>query len=355
MSIRSAFLRAAPVAVILAAAPATAQSALLTLPDVSQQARVGQRIGLTDITVVYHRPMVAGRMIFGGVVPYGEVWRAGANANTTVEFTDPVTVEGHSLAPGIYGLHMIPGERSWIVIFSKNHTSWGSFSYDSTEDALRVTVAPRTIAPQEVLTYAFDDPTPRSVVLTMQWEKTAVPVRIDIDTPHLVAQSLRNQLRGRAIVEWPAWEEVANFLLQNSLDAKEALADADRSIAIEDRFENEITRARALTALGRAAEASAAQTRALSLGSQRQVYEFGRSLQRLGQQSVALQVYRDDAKKHPGTWYSHLEATRIAVGSKDFDTASREIGLALASSPADMKSTVADLQRQIAERVDINR
>jgi hypothetical protein len=355
MRIRLTLLCVAPIAATLAATPAAAQSAMLTLPDVSQQARVAQRIGLTDITVVYHRPLVAGRRIFGGVVPYGEVWRAGANANTTVEVTDPVTVEGHALARGIYGLHMIPGERSWIVIFSRNHTSWGSFSYDSTEDALRVTVVPRSIAPREVLTYAFDDPTPRSVVLTMQWDRTAVPLHIDIDTPHLVAQSLRDQLRGRAGAEWPAWEEVANFLLQNSLDAGEALRDADQSIAIEDRFENEITRARALTALGRTADASAAQARALSLGNQRQVYEFGRSLQRLGQQGAALQVYRDDARKHPGTWISHQEAARIAVGAGDYDAAAREIALALGSAPAGERATIADLQRQIAERVDINR
>lgn len=355
MRIRSLLFAVTPIAAMLCAAPVAAQSAMLTLPDVSQGARVTQRIGLTDITVAYHRPMVAGRKIFGGVVPYGEVWRAGANLNTTIEVTDPITVEGHPLAAGIYGLHMIPGERSWTVIFSKNSTSWGSFTYDSTEDALRVTVAPRSIAPQEVLTYAFDDPTPRTVVLTMQWEKTAVPIRIDVDTPHLVAQSLRNQLRGRVQVEWPAWEEVANYLLQNSLGADEALRDADQSIAIEDRFENEITRARALTALGRMAEASAAQVKALSLGNQRQVYEFGRSLQRLGQQGAALQVYRDDMKKHPGTWTSHQEAARIAVGANDYDTALREIGLALADAPASEKPTIADLQRQITQRVDINR
>src|SRR5216110_3189837 len=115
----------------------------LKLPDVSQAAEVKQRIALTDITIKYHRPLVKGRKIWGGLVPYGKVWRAGANENTTIDFSDPVSVEGQPLAKGIYGLHLIPGENEWTVIFSKNSSSWGSFSYDKAEDALRVTVKPQ--------------------------------------------------------------------------------------------------------------------------------------------------------------------------------------------------------------------
>src|SRR5579871_2935493 len=120
-----------------------AQSALLDVPRQSQHAVVMQRIGVTDITINYHRPEVNKRTIFGGVVPYGEVWRAGANENTTIRFTDPVTIEGKPLDPGTYGMHMIPGEKEWTVIFSKMSTAWGSFSYDPKEDALRVTVTPQ--------------------------------------------------------------------------------------------------------------------------------------------------------------------------------------------------------------------
>jgi hypothetical protein len=103
-----------------------AQSALLNLPDASQRARITQRIGITDITIDYHRPLVRGRKIFGGLQAYGQVWRAGANYNTTIEFGDPVTVEGQPLSKGVYGLHLIPGETSWVVIFSKNSTSWAA-------------------------------------------------------------------------------------------------------------------------------------------------------------------------------------------------------------------------------------
>jgi len=109
-------------------AQASRQSALLKLPDASPAASVAQRIGITDITIASHRPLVRGRKIFGGLVAYGQVWRAGANQNTTTEFTDPVSIEGQSLRKGIYGLHLVPGEGSWVVIFSKNSSSWGSFT-----------------------------------------------------------------------------------------------------------------------------------------------------------------------------------------------------------------------------------
>lgn len=334
---------------------ANAQSAMLKLPDVSQRARATQRIGLTDITIEYHRPLVAGRTIFGGLEPYGRVWRAGANYNTTIEFTDPVSVEGHPIAKGVYGLHMIPGESSWVVIFSRNSTSWGSFSYDSTEDALRVTVRPQPAAPHEVLTYDFDDPTPRSVVVSMHWDRVAVPFRVDVDVPHLVAQSLRNQLRDRAQSEWQAWEEAANYLLENGLGADEALRFADESIQIEDRFENEITKARALTALGRTDEARAVQAKALATGTQRQVYAFGRGLQRLGQQDAALTIYRADIKRDPSSWIAHQEAARVAVAARDFDTAVKELRLALGVAPPGAKASLADLLTQVQHRIDINR
>src|SRR5215470_10868580 len=147
------------VAIVCAFAPVTpAQSALLDLPRDSQHAQITQKIGITNITINYHRPLAKGRKVFGGLEPYGKVWRAGANENTTIEFSDPVAVEGNPLAKGTYGLHMIPGEQEWTVIFSKAATSWGSFTYDQKEDALRVAVKPQPSEFHEALTYDFDDP-----------------------------------------------------------------------------------------------------------------------------------------------------------------------------------------------------
>src|SRR5437879_11124393 len=131
--------------ILAVATPVFAQNDL-NLPDASQAAEVKQRIALTDITIKYHRPLVNGRKIWGGLVPYGKVWRAGANENTTIEFSDPVSVEGQPLAKGEYGLHMIPNPDSWTETFSKTNTAWGSYSYNQDEDALRVNVKPRPLA-----------------------------------------------------------------------------------------------------------------------------------------------------------------------------------------------------------------
>ena len=334
---------------------ALAQSAILNLPRSSQHARLTQRIGLTDITVDFHRPLVAGRKIFGGLQAYGQVWRAGANENTTFEISDPVTIEGQPLPKGIYGLHMIPGESSWIVIFSKNYTSWGSFTYDKAEDALRVTVTPKTIANQEALTYEFDDPGPNSAVVVMRWEKVAVPFKVEVNTNEITERSLRNQLRARAQFEWQPWMEAANYLLANKLSAEEAAKDAQTSIDIEDRFENEITKSRALGTLGRNNEAKAARDKAIAMGTQLQVQSFARGLQAQGRQEEALELFRINIKKDPNSWVAHNETARLAVAKGDFDTALKEMKLAASLAPDSLKGPHEDLVRRLQNKEDINK
>src|ERR1700734_2598855 len=168
---------------------ATGETLMLDLPRQSQHALVMQRIGITDITVNYHRPLANGRQIWGKLVPYGQVWRAGANENTTITFTDPVTIEGQSLDKGTYGLHMIPGENEWTVIFSKMSTAWGSFSYKQDEDALRVTVKPHAAEFHDALTYDFDDVKPDSTVITLSWDKVAVPFKVVVNVTNIVEAS----------------------------------------------------------------------------------------------------------------------------------------------------------------------
>jgi tetratricopeptide (TPR) repeat protein len=343
------------VAALTSAAAVRAQSAILNLPRVSQHARSTQRIGITDITIDYNRPLVAGRKIFGVLQAYGQVWRAGANENTTIEFSDPVTVESHPLPKGAYGLHMVPGETSWIIIFSKNSTSWGSFTYDQSEDALRVTVKPQTIANQEALLYDFDDPTLNSTVITMRWEKVAVPFKVEVNTPHIVEQSLRSQLRARAQFEWQPWMEAANYLLANNLSAEEAIKYADQSIGIEDRFENEITKSQAFAMLGHKQDAIAARDKAVALGSQAQVHTFARGLQAQGRQDEALELFHVNIKKDENSWVAHNEFARIAVTKGDFATAVREMKLAAAASPEALKGQHADLVRRLENNDDINK
>jgi len=200
-----------------------AQSALLDLPRDSQHSVVTQRIGITDITINYHRPLVKGRTIWGKVVPYNEVWRAGANENTTITLTDAASIEGKPLAKGTYGLFMIPGQNQWTVIFSKVHTAWGNFTYNQADDALRITVKPQASDPHEALTFDFDDVKADSAMATLRWEKVAIPFKIDVNVHDIVQASLHNQLQGLAQYTWEGWDDAATYLLTSKYDLDEAL------------------------------------------------------------------------------------------------------------------------------------
>ncbi len=169
----------------------------IRLPESSPAASAGQTVGITDIAISYHRPAVNKRKIWGGLVPYNVIWRAGANENTTLSFTTPVKVEGQTLPAGTYALYMIPTASQWTVIFSKFAGDWGAYNYDPSEDAARVTVTPQPMTDsQERLVYTFDDLTPSSVVASLRWEKLRVPFKIEVDVPATVRASIRNELRG---------------------------------------------------------------------------------------------------------------------------------------------------------------
>jgi hypothetical protein len=215
-----------------------AQATELNLPTLSQRAVVTQRIGLTDITILYHEPLVGGRELWGKIIPYGKVWRAGANENTTIAFVDDVSVEGKPLPAGTYGLHMIPNEDHWTIIFSKNSTSWGSFSYDEKEDALRVDVKPQPAEFREAMTYTFDDIKPESAAATLRWDKLAVPFHISVDVKAITERSIRNQLRNTGGFTWAGFDEAATWCLDGNCSLEQALKWEDTSIQNEERFEN---------------------------------------------------------------------------------------------------------------------
>lgn len=336
---------------------ARGQSALLDLPRESQHATIMQRIGVTDVTINYHRPQVKGRKVFGpgSAQPYGDVWRAGANENTTIQFSNDVTVEGKPLPKGVYGLHMIPGESDWTVIFSRNSTSWGSFTYDPAEDALRVTVKSHPAEMEEALAYDFDGVRQNEATIVMRWEKVAVPIHVETDTQAAVLASLHNQLRSRAQYEWPSWSEASEYLMDNKMSSDEALKDANRSIQIEDRFENEMDKARALDLLSRKDEAVAARNKAMNLGSQQQLHTYGRQLQQQKKYDDALEVFRANIKKDPNSWVAHNELARLAVAKGDYDTAVKEMKLAATGVPEAAKPQIDTLVKRLQNKEDINK
>src|SRR3984893_591612 len=331
------------------------QATELNLPTLSQRAVVTQRIGLTDITIVYHAPLAGGRTLFGTTVPYGQVWRAGANENTTIAFTDDVSVEGHPLPAGAYGLHMIPNADQWTIIFSKNSTSWGSFSYDENEDALRVNVKPQTGEPREALAYTFDDMKPDSTTVTLRWGKVAVLFHISVDVDSIAERSIRNQLRGTGGFTWAGYDEAANWSLDNNYKLDEALKWEDTSIQNEERFENLETKSRILDALGKKQESAAMLTRALDKADAIQLYVYARGLQRQKQQEKAFELYRRDAKKFPDHWITHLGTARVASGSGNFDEAVKEMKLSIAAAPDQQKKFLQPMLKRLEAKDDINK
>lgn len=352
--VKTPFLTFAASIATLLATPASAQG-FLDLPRESQRAMVQQRIGVTDLTIRYHRPLVKGRKIWGTLVPYGDVWRAGANENTTFECSDPITVEGHALAKGTYGLHMIPGEKEWTVIFSKSSQAWGSYTYSQAEDALRVTVKPKASELHEALAYDFDDLKPASAVVALRWEKLAVPFKVEVNVNDTAVASLRNQVRGFYKFTWEGWDEAANYLLDNKGSTEEALADANQSIAVEERFDNLMTRAKALDALGKKDEAAASRAKALPIGSPLQLHSYGRELQGKGQQEQAFEIFRTNIKRNPDHWLAHNEAARIACSKKDFEGAVKEMKTALTGAPSEFKGQVQSMIKRLEAKEDINK
>jgi tetratricopeptide (TPR) repeat protein len=343
------------VSVVMMASAAQAQSSVLDLPRQSQHARLMQRIGITDITIDYHRPLVAGRKVWGGLVPWGQVWRAGANENTTITFTDQVTVEGKPLAKGIYGLHMIPGEKEWTVIFSRQAAAWGSFTYDEKEDALRVTVKPQTADMHEALAYDFDDVKPNAATITLRWEKVAVPFKVEVNTNEVVTASLHNQLRGLSQYTFEGWDDAANYFLQAKTNLDEALKYSDRSIQVEERFDNMMTKANVLEALNRKEEAAAVRAKAIPLGTAVQIHGYGRQLQTQGKQQQAFDLYRANMKKNPDHWTAHNEAARLACAEGKFDDAVKHMKMSVSAAPDQFKSPLEALVKRLEAKEDINR
>ncbi|MFY9700735.1 MAG: DUF2911 domain-containing protein [Terriglobales bacterium] len=331
-----------------------AQSMLLDLPLQSQRAEVSQRIGITDITINYHRPLVNERKVWGGLVPYGQVWRAGANLNTTITFSDPVTIEGKALDKGTYGLHMIPNADEWTIIFSKNSTSWGAFTYDEKEDALRVTVKPKAADMHNALTYDFDELKPDSAVVELEWEKVAVPFKVSVDVHDLVEASLKKQLRNLSQYTWQSWDDAANYLLAEKVDLDGALIYANKSIENEDRFDNEDTKAKVLTALNRKDDAAMAQKKALELASAQQMHGYGRQLMGEKRNEEAFAIFRENAKKHPEVWIVHGGLARMYSAQGKFDDAAKEMKLALAGAPDNQHTYLDGLLKRLEAKQDIN-
>lgn len=304
---------------LLATAPGlVAQAPPLVLPQASPEATVRQTVGLTEIEVSYHRPAVAGRKVWDGLVPYGQVWRAGANETTVVAFSTPVRVGGTLLPAGRYGLHMLPTAAAWTVMFSSQSQGWGSYGYDAKEDLVRLQVRPVAAEPTERLAFTFDDPGEQGVTLSLRWEKLRVPIPLEVDTKQVVVQRLRDQLRGLHQFFPESWSAAAAWCVRQDADLAEAMAWADRSLALRETFAGLRVKAALLDKRGHAQEAEALRAKALAIASEAEVNQLGYAL--LGQKKVdeAIALFQRNARAHPESWnaYDSLAEALALKGDK---------------------------------------
>ena len=258
--------------------------AQLTLPRESQRQEIAQTVGDTKISVVYHRPNAKGRQLWGcqtidvvpkgGVtypclVPYGQVWRTGANENTTFEVSRDVSIEGQPLPAGKYGLHTIPNRDEWIIIFSKDNDDWGSFSYDEKKDALRVRVKPQTGDFQETMLLGFADVTPSTAKIVVRWEKITVPFTVNVgDVSGRTLAIIREAITNRKADDVRPLNQGANYVLASKMSGnyEEAVGWLDTSIKARETFGNLSTKARLLAEMGKIKEAIAAGEPAVAVG-----------------------------------------------------------------------------------------
>lgn len=278
-----------------------AQGSLL-VPRESQRAEVMQRIGLTDIRITYSVPTVKGRVVWGELVPFGEVWRAGANENTVISFSTDVTIDGKPLRAGSYGLHMIPRKDQWTVIFSSNSTSWGSYFYSQAEDVLRVDIIPEALEHQEWLSYSFTDPKASSVRVLLRWEKIGAGFMVGVNVKETVLASMRQELRGPKFYSWENTWQAADYCLQNNLAPEDATRWIDQSLGIRQTFLNLNTKAGLLEQRGDKAGAATYREKALKAADETQLNAYGYKLLGEGKLDEAEKIFRMNIQRYPESW-----------------------------------------------------
>ena len=257
--------------------------AQLTLPRESQRQELMQTVGDTRVSIVYHRPNTKGREMWGCqakdvvpkanyqdpcLVPNGQVWRTGANENTTFEVSNDVMINGQKLPAGKYGLLMIPNKDEWTIIFSKVNDSWGSFSYDAKQDQLRVAAKPQTAESQETMSLNFENIKPTTAEIAMRWEKFRVPFTIDVgDMNARVLNYIREKMKSVKADDFRSPTDGANYVYNNKLTANytEAIGWLDALLQRKETPGAYALKANLLADSGKTADAITAGEKALKL------------------------------------------------------------------------------------------
>jgi hypothetical protein len=297
----------------------------ITLPaDGNKKASVSENIGITDVRIEYSRPAVKGRegKIWGSLVHYGFVnlnygtskaapWRAGANENTTIQFSSDVFIEGKPLHAGKYGFFIAMGAEKATLVFSNFSTAWGSFYYDPKDDALRVEVPVQKLNESvERLKYEFDDQTDSSAVISMKWEKVRVPFTVSVDLHKVQIEAFRREFNSGIFYRyWQNMQTAANYCLVNNINLEEGLSWADRSINTyfgEANFLTLSTYAGLLEKFDRKKEADSLMKKAIPMATSLQLLVYGNDLNKSKRHDDAFKIFKIGYDRFPKDHYALL-------------------------------------------------
>jgi hypothetical protein len=362
-------------AVLCASISNTFAQQLTTVPEGgNKKASVSEQIGLAKITINYDRPGVKGRegKIWGTTIAHNGFqdlgfgtsksapWRAGANENTTIQFSHDVQVEGKPLGAGTYGLFMALGDQETTVIFSKNSTSWGSYYYDPKEDVLRVTVKNQSLEKSvERLTYAFTNQTDSSATIALTWEKRLIPFTVTADVYSHQVASFRNELRTTPGFSWQSFVQAASYCLQHKRDLDQALTWADQAMSApfigQKNFQTLSTKASVLTALNKDAEATVLMKEALPMGNLNELHQYGRQLLAQKRFQEAYEVFKLNYDKNPNQFTTNVGLGRGLSGIGKNKEALPYMKAALAQSPnGQNKTNLENMIKMLQDGKNVN-
>ena len=351
-----------------------AQIPLTVLPSGgNKKASVTERVGLTDVTIHYDRPGVKGRegKIWGQLVHTGFIdqgfgssraapWRAGANESTTIEFNNPVKIEGQAIPAGKYGLFIAYDPNESTLIFSKNAGSWGSYYYDDKEDALRVKVKPVVQDKStEWLKYEFMNETENAATIALVWEKLMIPFRLETDYVNDQLVSFRHELRTERGFIWQSWQQAAAWCLQRNVNLPQALQWADsassQNFGGDRSFSALSTKAQILDKLGRGPEAADIMKKSLTYANVNEVHQYGRQLLQQKKNKEALDVFKMNYDKNPNQFTTLVGLTRGYSANGDYKTALKYAQQALPlATEINNKNNVQAMIDKLKEGKDIN-
>jgi len=241
-----------------------AQTPTVEFPAPSPACTIKQRVGLTDIEIVYSRPSMKDRKVFGGLVSYGQVWRTGANAATKITFSTPVKLNGTDIPAGTYALFTIPGEAEWTIIINKGAAQWGAFQYDEKADVARFKTTPVRLEEQiETFTIEFNDLRDESAILNLVWDQTVVPIKIEIPLTDKLVPQIEAVMASDA--KQKPYYQAAMFYYDHGLDLQKASKWVDAAIAQREAYYIVHLKAKILAKLGDKEGAIAAAKRSSEL------------------------------------------------------------------------------------------